>query len=49
MVDAGSVKRVSLVVHTNPKDTTIGKKKPEIMEIIVSGKSKEHSTKQWNY
>ena len=40
IVNSGSIKRVSVIIHTNPKDTTIGKKKPELMEIIVSGETK---------
>ncbi len=40
LLNEDKIKRVSLVVHTNPKSTSIGKKKPEIMEIIVSGEAK---------
>ncbi|MDD4354028.1 MAG: 50S ribosomal protein L3 [Candidatus Nanoarchaeia archaeon] len=40
LVASGLVKRVSVIVHTNPKSTSIGKKKPEVMEIIVSGEIK---------
>ncbi|MFA5743246.1 MAG: 50S ribosomal protein L3 [Candidatus Nanoarchaeia archaeon] len=40
LVESGKVKRISLIVHTNPKSTSIGKKKPEVMEIIVSGEAK---------
>jgi large subunit ribosomal protein L3 len=37
LVNSGKVKRISLIVHTNPKSSSVGKKKPEVMEIIVSG------------
>ena len=40
LTNAGSIKRVSLIVHTNPKATSIGKKSPEIMEIIIAGEPK---------
>ncbi|MDD5053981.1 MAG: 50S ribosomal protein L3 [Candidatus Nanoarchaeia archaeon] len=37
LLSEGKIRKVSVVVHTNPKMTGIGKKKPEVMEIIVSG------------
>jgi len=37
LVNEDKVKRVSVVIHTNPVLTTLGKKKPEVMEIIISG------------
>ncbi len=37
LAQKGEIARVSVIVHTNPKMTPIGKKKPEIMEIIVGG------------
>jgi large subunit ribosomal protein L3 len=40
LIESGRVKRVSVIIHTNPKSTPIGKKKPEVMEIIVSGEIK---------
>jgi large subunit ribosomal protein L3 len=40
LIAENKVARVSAVVHTNPKSTSVGKKKPEVMEIIISGDSK---------
>lgn len=36
-----SIKDVRLIVHTNPKLTTIGKKRPEVVELILSGNIEE--------
>lgn len=40
LIESGKVRKVSLIVHTNPSMTGIGKKKPEIMEIMISGDAK---------
>jgi len=37
---------INLVVHTNPSQTTIGKKKPEIFEIALGGKDKLKTAKE---
>ena len=47
MAGEGKIGRVSVLVHTNPKLTGIGKKKPEIMEIIVGGDLKDAVNKAY--
>lgn len=37
LANNNEISRVSVLVHTNPSLTTIGKKKPELMEIIMGG------------
>lgn len=49
LVESKRVKRVSVIVHTNPKSTSIGKKKPEVMEIIVSGEAKGAYDKAYSF
>ncbi|MBN1923940.1 MAG: 50S ribosomal protein L3 [Nanoarchaeota archaeon] len=38
---ADNIERITAVVHTHPKLTSLGKKKPEVMEVIISGDIKE--------
>ncbi len=45
LADEARIERVTAVIHTNPKMTSIGKKKPEVMEVIISGDSKSAISK----
>lgn len=38
---ADDIVRVNVLIHTNPQLTSIGKKKPEIMEVILGGNKTE--------
>lgn len=43
--EEGEISRVSALIHTNPKMTGIGKKKPEVMEVIIGGEAKTAAVK----
>ncbi len=41
LIDAGSVTDIRAIIRTSPELTTIGKKKPEILEIKIGGEPRE--------
>lgn len=41
LAEEGVINKITVTVHTSPGMTSIGKKKPEIMEVIITGDVKE--------
>jgi len=41
MVDSGYLREIRVIVRTSPELTTIGKKKPELLEIGIGGETRE--------